>query len=74
MAAVNWLNRGAVLGGIYGRPIVVGNLALYFITALVCARIAVQDGRPVMFIIGLVPSVLAIVYARLLMWAKAGAA
>ena len=35
MAALNWGSRATILGGIYGRPIVLANLALYFIGALV---------------------------------------
>jgi hypothetical protein len=38
MAALNWLNRSTILGGIYGRPVVVANLALYFISALSLVR------------------------------------
>ncbi|HET7549754.1 MAG TPA: hypothetical protein VFK04_00595 [Gemmatimonadaceae bacterium] len=38
MAALNWLSRGALLGGIYGRPVVFANTALYFISALVILR------------------------------------
>ncbi len=30
VAALNWLSRSAVLGGIYGRPVVLANLALQF--------------------------------------------
>ena len=35
LAALNWLTRGSVLGGIYGRPIVLANASLYFISAMV---------------------------------------
>ena len=35
LAALNWFTRGSVLGGIYGRPIVLANAALYFISAMV---------------------------------------
>lgn len=34
LAALNWLSRGAMLGGIYGRPVVFANSVLYFVTAL----------------------------------------
>jgi hypothetical protein len=33
MASLNWMGRGAVYGGIYGRPIVVGNLGFGLISA-----------------------------------------
>ena len=32
-AALNWMGRSAILGGIYGRPIVVGNFGLGVMTA-----------------------------------------
>src|SRR5919107_5264542 len=43
VAALNWLQRAAVLGGVYGRPVVLANLALYFVSALSLLR-AVADG------------------------------
>ncbi|HEU0076918.1 MAG TPA: hypothetical protein VFQ76_04665, partial [Longimicrobiaceae bacterium] len=38
LAALNWLSRAALLGGIYGRPVVLCNAAFYFIAALVLLR------------------------------------
>lgn len=35
VAALNWGTRATILGGIYGRPIVLANVAIYFIGALV---------------------------------------
>jgi hypothetical protein len=40
MAALNWLSRSMMLGGIYGRPTVFANTALYFISALALLRAA----------------------------------
>lgn len=37
-AGVNWVGRGAIYGGIYGRPIVVGNLAHGLIVGFVMLR------------------------------------
>jgi hypothetical protein len=34
VAALNWLRRRAVVGGIHGRPVVFANLVLYFVSAL----------------------------------------
>jgi hypothetical protein len=44
MAAVNWLSRGLVIGGVYGRPVVIGNLVIYFVTAMVLIRVTLGDG------------------------------
>jgi len=34
IANLNWMGRGAIYGGIYGRPIVMANLTLGFITTV----------------------------------------
>lgn len=37
-ALMNWMSKGATLGGIYGRPIVIGNLAHFAMGALVLVK------------------------------------
>jgi hypothetical protein len=49
VAALNWLQRAAVLGGIYGRPVVLANVALYFISALSLLR-ALLGGANVLLV------------------------
>ena len=46
LAALDWLSRAAVLGGIYGRPVVMANLATYFIGALVLLKAATRSPSP----------------------------
>jgi hypothetical protein len=67
LGALNWLNRSAILGGIYGRPIVMANAALYFISAMVLGKIVRQPGTPVA-IVGLtvVFGVFAVIYGWLM--------
>lgn len=68
VAVLNWLQRDAVLGGIYGRPVVLANLALYFVSALSLLRALPGAGRPPALWLALVPSaVLAAVYGALLL-------
>ena len=43
LGAANWISRTSVLGGIYGRPIVMGNTALYLVSGLSLLR-ALADG------------------------------
>lgn len=38
MANLNWLSRPALLGGIYGRPVVAANAVGYFIAAMVLLK------------------------------------
>ncbi|MBL0173195.1 MAG: hypothetical protein IPP90_21435 [Gemmatimonadaceae bacterium] len=40
VAVLNWYSRSAVLGGIYGRPVVSANATLYFVSALTIVRAA----------------------------------
>ena len=64
MAEINWLNRFAVLGGIYGRPLVVANLTLYLVSSLVLLRAAVRVGSPsAVWPLAAVTTGLAIAYA-----------
>lgn len=58
-AALDWLSQGAVLGGIYGRPVVTANAALHFISAMVLLRTG-------LFLVAVPAVVLAIAYCLLL--------
>lgn len=46
VAALNWASRATILGGIYGRPIVLANVAIYFIGALVMLSAARRAKLP----------------------------
>jgi hypothetical protein len=46
IAALNWLSRSVLLGGIYGRPVVLTNAALYFISAMVLIKIVTSRDAP----------------------------
>ena len=50
-AMVNWTARGAAMGGIYGRPIALGNLTHFVIGALALLK-GVADGATDPLIIG----------------------
>jgi hypothetical protein len=67
LAVLDWLHRSALLGGIYGRPVVMSNAAFYFIAAMVLLRRMVGREAPVALWIVAVPVVvLAAVYVWLL--------
>ena len=40
-AMTNWMARGTLVGGIYGRPIVIGNLTHFLIGASIMVRLAI---------------------------------
>ena len=68
VAALNWSQRAALLGGIYGRPVVLANLALYFISALSLSRALLRGAAPPTLWALLVPlAVLAAAYGALLL-------
>jgi hypothetical protein len=67
VAALKWLTRSTVLGGIYGRPIVLANLVLHFISAMVMLKAAQRSGFPPALSLVATPAlVLAIAYGLLL--------
>jgi hypothetical protein len=68
VAALNWLQRAAVLGGIYGRPVVLTNLVLYFVGALTLIR-TLQDpaASRALWLVAAPAIGLAIVYGALLL-------
>lgn len=68
VAVLTWLQRNAVLGGIYGRPTVLANAVLYFISAVSLLR-ALQDhaAAPVLWIAFVIAGVLAVGYWALLL-------
>jgi hypothetical protein len=68
VAALNWLHRGALLGGIYGRPVVLANLVLYFVGALSLLRALGEPGVPrALWGLAVPASLLAVVYGVLLL-------
>lgn len=62
LAALNWLSRGSVLGGIYGRPIVMANAVMYFITTTAVVK-APFAGAP---LAACLPVIFAVLYGSLL--------
>lgn len=67
-AALNWLQRTALLGGIYGRPVVFANVALYLVSALSLLRALLGGAVPAVLWAVLVPlALLAAAYGALLL-------
>jgi hypothetical protein len=68
VAALNWLQRASVLGGIYGRQVVLPNLTLYFVSALTLFRVALGGARPAMpWMLCALMAVMAAAYGALLL-------
>lgn len=68
LGAANWISRTSVLGGIYGRPIVMGNAALYLVSALSLLRALLGGTAPrAMWVACAITLVLAVAYGALLL-------
>lgn len=68
VAALNWLQRSVVLGGIYGRPTVLANFALYFVSAASLLRVVLgHAASPLLWFVVAAAWVLAAVYGALLL-------
>ncbi len=68
IASLNWLQRSALLGGIYGRPIVLANLAVYFISALSLLRALPHAAAPAVLWVVLIPfAAMAAIYGALML-------
>ena len=61
MGFLNWFSRANMMGGIYGRPLALGNLLLFSISALSMGRGA--HGSTILRIAALVATVLALAFA-----------
>ena len=68
MAALNWLQRAATIGGIYGRPLVFANLTLYLVSALCLLRaLAGSRAAPALWAAFVPAAALAVAYGALLL-------
>ena len=69
VAALNWLNRSVLLGGIYGRPVVSANVILDFVSALSALRDASRGTGPgaPLWLAGGVALIMALVYLWLML-------
>ena len=67
LAALNWLSRTSLLGGIYGRSVVMPNAAFYFIAAMVLIKAVSAHTMPAWVWIVMFPvALMAGVYSWLL--------
>lgn len=67
LAMANWLSRSALLGGIYGRAVVMANATFYFVSAMMLLKIVVTRGLSAALCVLVVPiALLAAIYCWLL--------
>lgn len=59
-AALNWMGRGSLIGGIYGRPIAIGNLTHFVVMTFALARVVIDGAPPVLASVAFVYAVFAV--------------
>ena len=62
-AMLNWLAKDSLLGGIYGRPIVVGNMAHFVIGALALLKVVSQTQQIIIVGAAIVYAVFALLFS-----------
>lgn len=66
-AALDWMSREHLLGGIYGRPLTVGNLMHFLVAALAMVRVVGGGGaHPVLWALTALYALMAAAYAVVL--------
>jgi len=63
-AMVNWMSKANLIGGIYNRPIAVGNATHFFIAALALLKFSLNS--PILIAVAIVYSVFAIAFGSIL--------
>ena len=66
LAALNWINRRLILGGVFGRPIVLANAVHFFVSAMVLIRAAIRQPQASVELMAIPTITLAVAYGALL--------
>lgn len=63
LAALDWFSRGSVIGGVYGRPVVLANFANYFIAATSIIKSGMRNELPAeLWIVGGIAAFFAVIF------------
>jgi len=65
LATIDWMARGAPFGGIYGRPIALGNFAHFLLLACALGKAAANAPSTALIAIAVVAALGALAFARL---------
>lgn len=64
-AFMNWMSKGMTLGGIYGRPIVIGNMVQFAMNAILFVKLSLKISEPLLWVASVISIVLMLGFARL---------
>lgn len=62
LAMLNWMSRGFIAGGIYGRPVTLANLVSFGVGAIALAKVAMSHRFPLDI------TIMAAVYVAFALW------
>jgi hypothetical protein len=62
-AMLNWMAKDSALGGIYGRPIIVGNVTHFVVGAFALLKVLSQNQEMVILIVAIVYAVFAVMFS-----------
>ncbi len=65
-AAMNWMARGVLIGGIYARPLAMGNFGHFAIAGVTLAKLAYARPEPVLIAIAVPYVIFALWFGRVL--------
>lgn len=66
-AGLNWMVRGSIIGGIYNRPIVIGNLMHFLVGGLAVIReVSRAPSRPMLWIVAVIYATCALGFGAIL--------
>ena len=65
-AMINWMAKGSLIGGIYNRPVLVGNTAHFTIGAITLVKLVVRDSTPPMIVATTIYVIFAIGFGMLM--------
>lgn len=65
-AMVNWMSKGNLIGGIYNRPLAVGNLSHFLIAALALIMVSMRDASVFILVTTIIYSLFAIAFGYIL--------
>lgn len=62
-AVVNWMGRGSLIGGIYGRPVALGNFVHFLVAALALGKATAVTQLPGLIVVTAIYAVFAVWFA-----------
>lgn len=65
-AIVNWMSKGNLIGGIYNRPLAVGNLSHFLVAALALIKVSMRDASTFTLIITVIYSLFAAAFGYIM--------